>query len=149
VAIAIGDIHGRLAYLKLLVEMLPQDEPLVFLGDYIDRGPNSAQVVAYLETLRRQREVVLLMGNHEAMMAAAIRDTKNIRLWLYNGGRATLKSYGQVPAEWEKMADRAAAVEGFLPFFESLKPYHEDEFAIYVHAGIDVDVPSMAQQDER
>ena len=145
-AIAIGDIHGRLAYLKVLVGMLPPDEELVFLGDYVDRGPNSAQVLTFLTQLREERPVVLLMGNHERMMADAIEDTEKIRFWLLNGGKATLKSYGVDPLDFESTSNRAACVPGFLEFYRGLRHYHEDEHAIYVHAGIDVGEPDMTRQ---
>ncbi len=73
--IAIGDIHGCLNPLRELIALLPPDEELVFLGDYVDRGPQSAQVIAYVETLRDERPCRLLMGNHEA----ARRDLEDAR----------------------------------------------------------------------
>ncbi len=146
-AIAIGDIHGCLAPLEALIERLPPDEELVFLGDYVDRGPASAQVVRYVSRLAARRPCVLLMGNHERMMADAIADEREIAIWLFNGGETTLASYGVSAAEWVRAPDRAALLPGFLEFFGDLALYHEDRHAIYVHAGVDPDQPDLSRQD--
>ena len=80
--IAIGDIHGCLEPLESLVDKLPRDDALVFLGDYVDRGPQSAQVIDYLKDLARQRHCRFFMGNHEVMsesfLAKVIEKTKGI-----------------------------------------------------------------------
>lgn len=146
-AIAIGDIHGCLGLLENLVEELPRDEELVFLGDYVDRGPQSAQVIAYLQNLASERTCHFLMGNHENMMANAIGDESGVAVWLFNGGEATLNSYGLNAQEWIHHEDRGALLPGFLDFLAILKPYHEDDSAIFVHAGIDRSIPDMARQD--
>lgn len=145
--IAIGDIHGCLEPLKILVDKLPQKDELVFLGDYVDRGPESAQVIDYIKELSKKRPCRLLMGNHEVLMVKAIQDEKAIPLWLYNGGDATLKSYGLSAADWVGSTDRSALLPGFMDFFGTLALYHEDDSVIYVHAGIDVSIEKMAEQD--
>ncbi|MCH8075675.1 MAG: serine/threonine protein phosphatase [SAR324 cluster bacterium] len=145
--IAIGDIHGCLEPLESLVDKLPRDDALVFLGDYVDRGPQSAQVIDYLKDLARQRHCRFLMGNHEVLMVKAIQDEKAIPIWLYNGGDATLKSYGLSSGDWVDSKHRSALLPGFMDFYRALSLYHEDESAIYVHAGIDVSIENMAAQD--
>ena len=80
--IAIGDIHGCLEPLKILVDKLPQKDELVFLGDYVDRGPESAQVIDYIKKLSKKRPCRLWMGNHEVLMVKAIQDEKALPLWL-------------------------------------------------------------------
>lgn len=145
--IAIGDIHGCLDPLKKLVEQLPREDELVFLGDYVDRGPQSAQVIDYMIELTKIRACRFLMGNHEVLMVKAIQDDKAIPLWLYNGGDATLKSYGLSAGDWVDSKDRSALLPGFMDFFRTLSFYHEDDSAIYVHAGIDISIEKLAEQD--
>ncbi|MCK0097151.1 serine/threonine protein phosphatase [Yoonia sp. F2084L] len=96
---AVGDIHGRV---DLLLALLPQimtdeDQTIVFLGDYVDRGPASAAVLTALYDLAQSRpaQIVCLMGNHEKMMLQFIDDPldRGAR-WLRNGGRETLASFG-------------------------------------------------------
>ena len=101
--VAVGDIHGRLDLLEALLVMLESEAPklpLVFLGDYVDRGPDSAGVLRKLMTLEQDgaREVVCLMGNHEAMMLEFL-DMPGAKwpLWTRNGGSATLRSFGLDP----------------------------------------------------
>jgi len=145
--IAIGDIHGCLEPLEKLVGQLPEEAELVFLGDYVDRGPNSAQVIEFIKKLSKKRPCRLLMGNHEVLMVKAIQDEKAIPFWLFNGGDATLKSYGLAASDWESSKDRSALLPGFMEFFGTLDLYHENESTIYVHAGIDVSIENMADQE--
>ena len=146
-AIAIGDIHGCLDALRALVAQLPRDEELVFLGDYVDRGPDSAGVVRYVEALADERPCRLLMGNHEELMAGAIARHEDIELWLVNGGDATLVSYGEEPFEWSRRPAERRRLPGFERFHSRLLTYYEDDSTIFVHAGIDVHVERMEAQD--
>lgn len=127
--IAIGDIHGCSAALEsLLVAIGPQaDDLIVALGDYVDRGPDSRGVIDRLLALRDECELVTLMGNHEALMLAAIDRPfdDNLQFWLDCGGRETLASYGGV------LEDIPGEHEGFL---RSLQLYHETENHFFVHA---------------
>ena len=98
---AIGDIHGcldKLRSLMLRCEKHADGRPVsfVFVGDYIDRGPQSSAVIDCLIDLkaRHGESVVTLMGNHEAMALAAIDGSGPARIWLAQGGLATLESYG-------------------------------------------------------
>ena len=144
--IAIGDIHGCLAPLKALVAQLPPGEELVFLGDYVDRGPDSALVIRFLKELGQRRPCRFLMGNHEWLMLSAIVDDGAISAWLMNGGNTTLASYGEDPGRWARSRDRGRFLEADREFIASLPLYWEDDQTIFVHAGIDVDVPDMAAQ---
>lgn len=136
--IAIGDIHGQLEQLKILVAQLPC-EKLVFLGDYIGRGTDSKGVVRFLQSLKEQRECIFLMGNHERMCLDAVNyndHRDDSRLWLNTGGSQNLQNYDtnfhQEDIEW----------------FDSLRISYEDDNTIYVHAGIDVTIPFLYQQEE-
>jgi serine/threonine protein phosphatase 1 len=111
-AIAIGDIHGCLEQLKQLIDKLPKDKQLVFLGDYIDRGPDSAGVISFLRALSTERDCVFLSGNHEDMMLS------NQDLWLINGGYQALLSYGL-----HAIPSGTLFLGTDLEFFESLKLY--------------------------
>ncbi|MCA8879964.1 MAG: serine/threonine protein phosphatase [Rhodobacteraceae bacterium] len=101
----VGDIHGRIDLLEILLDRIARDRTAqgwdnsatVFVGDYIDRGQDSAGVLARCIELEADPAVICLMGNHEAMfldfMSGDGGDASAI-LWLRNGGRATLESYG-------------------------------------------------------
>jgi serine/threonine protein phosphatase 1 len=88
----IGDIHGRLDLLEQLVPALPKDTYIISVGDMIDRGNHSAQVLEYV---RAHPEMTALMGNHEAMMLDfLIEPESHGRRWITNGGQQTLTSFG-------------------------------------------------------
>jgi len=133
----IGDIHGCLDPLHRLITQLSLSETdeVIFLGDYIDRGPESRGVIDYLLTLRGQ--YTFLMGNHERMFLDFLQG-KDRTLFLYNGGTATLESYGglgRIPA-------------AHLAFMDRLRLYHETPGFFFVHAGIRPETP-LQEQDER
>lgn len=146
-AIAIGDIHGCLDPLRELVARLPEDQELIFLGDYIDRGPHSAGVVRYLKQLARQRPCRFLMGNHEWLMMTAIVEEEAIPWWIQNGGNPTLHSYGVDFTRWPRLEQRGAFVAQDRDFFSALELYIEDDTTIFVHAGIDTGIADMRAQD--
>lgn len=109
--VAIGDVHGRADLLDTLLARLPPesaDMPLIFLGDYIDRGPDSAGVLRRLMALDDRDDVTCLMGNHEAMMLEFLTTPEaSGPLWIRNGGDATLRSFGIDPASapWPELAE--------------------------------------------
>ena len=147
---AIGDIHGCYDKLRRLLERIPYDprqDTLVFLGDYIDRGPHSKEVLTYLCQLKRQaKKCIMLIGNHEYLMLEYHRtgDPALLPFLRHLGIDATLDSYGvQSPKSLQEML--------FLPeehrrLFHSLLPYWETDEYIFVHAGLDLGIP-LAQQD--
>ena len=146
----VGDIHGRRAQLHCLLEALPRDEEsdtLVFLGDLIDRGPDAPGVVVdVIEMLRANPErVVVIRGNHEQMMLDFVDDDS--RLWLAHvtGGEQTYLQYTGCALQVETEEDFDLArrkIEEHVPrehleFFRAMPLYHEDDYALYVHAGLD------------
>jgi serine/threonine protein phosphatase 1 len=147
--IAIGDVHGCSAALAALVEAV-QPEPgdaLVFLGDYIDRGPDSRGVLDLLVALAARRRLVPLLGNHEEMLAAAARDRAAVRAWLVNGGVETLRSYGWAPGGPRRgLADWIP--ETHWEFLAGCVPYHETDTHLFVHAGYVPDLPLEEQPGE-
>ena len=102
---AVGDIHGRadlFATLGLAIEAdnrsrEPADSCVVLLGDLIDRGPDSAGVLALAAAWQSERAVHILMGNHEDMLLASLTDVETLRAWLRYGGAETLVSFGIAP----------------------------------------------------
>jgi serine/threonine protein phosphatase 1 len=118
-------------------------DTVVFMGDYIDRGPDSRQVVETVLELRRKHErVVCLAGNHEKMFLNWL-DGREEEFFLSNGGRSTLQSYGISP----DAQDRVAQVPSeHLEFFETLSPCYETENYVFVHAGVRPGIP-MGLQD--
>ena len=144
---AVGDIHG--CYDKLLVLMEKMDidfesDTLVFLGDYIDRGPQSFEVVAYLADLKqRYANTIFLKGNHEEMLEKYLSGEDRIT-YLVNGGQQTLESYMNRPRpEGEQVIPRT-----HLEFFKSLRIYYETQNYIFVHAGLKNKVPLEKQKTE-
>lgn len=95
---AIGDIHGCLSHLENLFDLINPDldrHQLVFMGDYIDRGPNSAGVVDFIINLKKKynpENIICLMGNHERMFLDYL-EGKDEMLFLMNGGVTTTASY--------------------------------------------------------
>ena len=137
--IAIGDIHGCAAALEaLLSRLVPQTEDtIVTLGDYVDRGPASREVVECLLQLREQCEVVSLFGNHEQMLLAAI-EFDDVDFWMQCGGDTTLLSYG---------GELAAIPESHVEFFERCHLAYETDSHIFVHANYNADQPINDQDD--
>jgi len=143
---AIGDIHGCHAQLRNLIghcmDHCGQNEfRLVFLGDYIDRGRRSREVVDLLIKTQSSHpeRIVCLRGNHDDMAVTAARGGDS-GLWLDNGGAATLRSYGVERAE--------DILPRHLDWMASLPLAVTDERRLFVHAGIDPDVPLDEQDRE-
>ncbi len=154
---AIGDVHGCLDRLQALHRAVADDiatrpiafSTLIHLGDYVDRGPDSAGVVSLLAERPMPAgigAVVNLIGNHEEMMLAALDDRSPpvVRHWLLNGGEATLHSFGLGdtvdPAAW---AGRLPADR--LAFLRRLALTHRVGGYFFVHAGVRPGIPLAAQ----
>jgi serine/threonine protein phosphatase 1 len=158
---AIGDIHGRFDLLQAMAERIEADlraAPVprsveIFLGDYVDRGPQSRDVVEWLiETPPLTDERICLLGNHEDMLLHALADPSEVTLWLYNGGEATLASYGVqfVPASLAAL--HATCVAAIPPshhaFLAGLPRSAEFGSYLFVHAGVDPDRPLNDQDPQ-
>jgi diadenosine tetraphosphatase ApaH/serine/threonine PP2A family protein phosphatase len=143
---AIGDIHGcldKLCSLLLRCEKHAAGRPMsfVFVGDYIDRGPQSCGVIDCLIDLKAQRgeNVVTLTGNHEAMALAVIDGRSPSQLWFAQGGLATLKSYGVMePRELPR---------GHVDWLRALPLRYDDGRRFFVHAGVNPATPLETQDD--
>lgn len=155
---AIGDVHGRLDLLVALLEQIRLDSAgrgggaatrLVFLGDLIDRGPHSAQVVRRVMSARDWAVTTTLMGNHElAMIEALDGDRDMLRMWLTQGGVAALASWGvddrvlDAGSEPEIVAAASAAIPAAERAWIANRPlsFARGDY-LFVHAGIRPGVP--------
>ena len=148
--LVVGDIHGRCAQLLNLLDMLPRDpenDTLVFLGDLIDRGADAPGCVKHILELSRENpeRVICLRGNHEQMLMDFLEVRSNLWLTPVVGGDRTFEQYTGEPvrvhSERDLEAMRASFERSFprehLAFMEDMPFYYENEFAIYVHAGLD------------
>ncbi len=158
--VAVGDLHGRADLLEELLRLVAaradSRAPLVFLGDYIDRGERSAEVLAQLQALQGDgwgAEVICLKGNHEAMMLEflAAPDAAG-RLWLRNGGVQTLASYDIYPPEDSpdalheaRDALRAALPPGTEDWLRALPLSYRSGNVLATHAGADPHAPPDQQ----
>lgn len=163
----VGDIHGRADLLDHMLALIAAEPGattarLIFAGDYIDRGPDSATVLTRLQHLTTAGKAVCLMGNHERMMLDAIdRPEAAGQRWLLNGGDATLASLeaslasaGRLPGEneAERMAALAIRLRAVLPagteaWLRALPLWWQDQGLGVVHAGADPALP-LAEQTE-
>ena len=160
---AVGDIHGRLDLLDTLLDAIaadnqgrgPADTLIIFLGDLVDRGPDSRGVVerliAYSKGPTASR---FLMGNHEEVFLRAVDgDIKALRFLIRIGGRATILSYGIGESEYQSLdfEDLAAALKERVPaehvaFLSAFEEWVEIGDYLFVHAGVRPGVDLAAQQ---
>ena len=164
---AIGDIHGRADLLKKLLKRIRKHsrqrgmverQVLVFLGDYICRGPDSAGVVERLvKGVPKGFEAVFLKGNHEDVLLEILRSSEQLERWLSNGGDVALKSYGvecpERPLSEKKKRRCHKTLRKALPkrhrkFFRKLQNYVVFGDYLFVHAGLRPGV-SFKKQNER
>jgi serine/threonine protein phosphatase 1 len=138
---AVGDIHGESGMLGELLATLPlgPDDRIVFVGDYVDRGPDSKGVVEQLIAFSREHPCVFLLGNHESMFLDFLgwrgSDYFGGDAFLMNGGDRTLSSYGYFDRNGVSQRDFALP-KAHADFFQQLKLYHHDGDYLFVHAGI-------------
>jgi serine/threonine protein phosphatase 1 len=164
---AVGDIHGEIELLDLLVARIRRDvertdpyikKTLVFLGDYVDRGPRSRDVLDFLMELDIPGcALVFIRGNHDKEMLSFARDPIGHRRWLGWGGSDTMKSFG-LPAIFPTASDDellAAGKEFAAALGEDRKRWIEEDTKIWIeignlilsHAGMDPDVPVDEQKE--
>jgi serine/threonine protein phosphatase 1 len=147
--LAIGDIHGCNHLLDRLLDRIgidPREDTLIFLGDYLDRGPDARGVIDTLLDLKKScPNLICLQGNHEAMFLNYYLRGQDEELFLFNSGGCTLDSYGLT------LADMRAGIgfpEHHLSFLVSLPVCHETEEFFFVHAGLRPGIPIAQQSPE-
>jgi serine/threonine protein phosphatase 1 len=143
--LAIGDIHGCTMQLDAIwdaVQPTP-DDTIIFLGDYVDRGPDSKGVIDRLLEWKQQLPIVTLRGNHELMMLRSRESPADRRAWLQFGGNECLASYSPIPG---RMGTFEHVPESHWEFLEKgIENYHETEKFVFVHAGLD---PAVALEEQ-
>jgi serine/threonine protein phosphatase 1 len=160
---AFGDIHGRSDLLKKMFTVIDADmerNPAsrsieVFLGDYVDRGPDSAHTLDLLLDRSLYRETVFLKGNHEAYFLEVLRKPSKLDEWRQFGGLQTLMSYGIQPSinpgsseQTDLIRSLIEALPGdHLKFLENLKPSFVCGDFFFVHAGVRPGIPLKEQQE--
>ena len=155
----IGDIHGSLRQLEKLLDLIDRMEArpdrVVFVGDYIDRGDDSAGVLRLLHDLDSRKEYTCLMGNHEQMLLDFLSNpSKHGSFWLSNGGLQTLASFGIAPIplqspeeDWVKLAEALSSAIGSKMelWLRSLPQYWQCGNVGVVHAAAD---PALPLEDQ-
>jgi serine/threonine protein phosphatase 1 len=139
----IPDIHGRYdllmdALAEIAVRSRGQAYLVITIGDYVDKGPQSKQVVDRLLRGVEGSNFVALKGNHDALMVEALRDPVKMAAWMEKGGDAALASYG---------GDPAAVPQSHIGWLDRLRLMHLDAHRLYVHAGVEPDVPLDSQSE--
>ena len=135
---AIGDIHGCFDAFQILlhqkIQLLNSDK-VILLGDYIDRGTQSKEVIDYIIDLQTKGfDIVPLLGNHEAMLLDAYENEELVSIWIQNGGHETLKSFN-ISSLNDMEAKYIEFIKG-LPYYYAFKEY------LFVHAGFNDSVPN-------
>ncbi len=137
---AIGDVHGCAEELRALIQKLPlrRDSLVVFLGDYIDRGPDSRGVVDTVLELQQYCRVVCLLGNHELMLREFLdgSDPRRVARFIYNGGSATLASYADHDGVFVMPQEHR-------DFYDALQYHHIEGEHCFVHAGLPTNVEEI------
>ena len=143
---AIGDIHGCFSLVDKVASLagITETDRVVWLGDYVDRGPASAEVIEYLASLPVETNI-FLRGNHEIMMKNALGNMHSMRSWASCGGDTTWDSYIRAYGGDDGMK---SVPDRHWEFIENLRPYFETETHIFVHASIDSDVEMSEQFDD-
>ena len=144
----ISDIHGCMNKLERLIKIVEPElefRTLVFLGDYIDRGPDSCDVVEFVLEIKENYQAVFLKGNHEKMLLDFLEGTNQF-LYLENGGELTLASYYN---KYKLREGEIIIPSEHLHFYQNLDLYFEASDYIFVHAGLrdGIDLDQQLEED--
>lgn len=161
---AVGDIHGRFDLLTDICARIDADIQRhrgrrwlqIFLGDYVDRGPDSSAVITLLAERSRLPGVICLRGNHETVLLQFLDDPDTLSKWRQFGGLQTLMSYGLVPSANPDRGENAQLAQELrqiipsyhLEFLQSLRTSYSLGRFFFVHAGVRPGVPLNQQREE-
>ncbi len=161
---AIGDVHGRADLLQSLLTVIdadlarsaPERAIQVFLGDYVDRGPDSRAVIDLLIERSKSHETVCLKGNHEVFLLEVLKDPARLEEWRRYGGLLTLVSYGINPTMNPTPEQQIELIEGLrqalppehLSFLQQLRPSFACGDFFFAHAGVKPGVALERQKEE-
>jgi serine/threonine protein phosphatase 1 len=161
---AVGDVHGRADLLQSLLTVIdadiersrPERAIQVFLGDYVDRGPDSRGALDLLIKRREHFETICLKGNHEVFLLEVLKDPAKLQDWRHYGGLLTLVSYGIRPSmnpTLEEQVELIAQLQRAIPaehlaFLQQLPSSFVCGDFFFAHAGIRPGIPLEKQRDE-
>ena len=146
---AIADLHGRFdLFTKAVAEISARGGgTVVFTGDYVDRGPESRQIIdALIAGPRAGQEWFALKGNHEDMMVTVCRGRASVAWWMENGGAQTLISYGH---PMSGHVDLSVVPREHLAWLDDLPILHREGHRLFVHAGVDPTLPLEEQSEKK
>jgi serine/threonine protein phosphatase 1 len=159
--LVISDIHGcyeQFIELLQLIRYTPREDQLIILGDLVDRGPKSLEVVEYVMALAQEGHVVVIRGNHDQRFVDVMNNEQSVEdvKFFEHGGLQLLDSYCQT-TQGQPNEARLAHAKGFISanyqdhvaFLASLPLYHEDQNHVYVHAGLNPNFINWREQPER
>lgn len=139
----VGDIHGcyyTLTHLLFDILKITKEDEIIFLGDYIDRGPFSKEVLDFLiDKIGNGYRFYPLMGNHEYMMLSSYFDDSILDLWYFNAGETTLKSFSIASIQEIDLK--------YIDFLKSLKKFHISERYVLVHAGLNFELENPFEDE--
>lgn len=140
---AIADLHGRYDLLDRALPAILQHSnsgTIITLGDYVDRGPDSRLVIQRLMDMSEcpDWKLICLQGNHEDIMLKTCRKPLSPDWWIDNGGGYTLVSYGHPR---QGVVDLSVVPKEHLDWIDKLPLMHVDQHRVYVHAGVDPNMP--------
>ena len=144
---AIGDIHGNLTCLTAILKSINpnKSDTVIFLGDYIDRGLFSSQVIETIISLKSQTNVITLRGNHEVMMLSSKYDYDCFNQWMGYGGFDTVASY---EGDYNHKSWHRQVPNSHWRFLENTIPFFENEKFIFVHASVEGEKEMGEQSNE-
>ena len=151
---AIADMHGRLDLFMKAWSIIrhhagAEDYQLVVMGDFVDRGPESAQLIAELRQLQNfydDKRIVILKGNHEDMMVQCDNQRAQLMWWIGNGGGQTLMSYGY--KQGDMLLPHKGNLASDLEWLDNLPLYYDNGVQVFVHAAVDPQLPLDQQNPE-
>lgn len=142
--LAIGDIHGCYKTLKSLLFksiLITKQDKIIFLGDYVDRGPDSKKVLKLiLDLIKDGFDIECLIGNHEIMLLNSIKSPIEYKNWLKYGGKETLNSFGVLHPKDIKIK--------YLTFLNKLKYFIELDDFLLVHGGLNFKIENPLEDKE-
>jgi serine/threonine protein phosphatase 1 len=145
--IVIGDIHGCHKTLKKLIEsqVKPEkDDQIYFVGDYIDRGPRSREVLDYIMEMKHKGfNLFPVKGNHEELFVKAISSEKYLQAWIQNGAEETLRSFDVPEGKHNDYEGLMLIPEKYITFLTDLPYYYDLKDYIIVHAGLNLTSPDF------
>jgi serine/threonine protein phosphatase 1 len=145
----IGDIHGDITALEALLKKIPNDRTLVFVGDYINHGNYSNQVIERLIQIKEEGNAKFIMGNHEFYLLQYLKEDVSFYDYAIVGGIATIKSYIENIGGRDLLSDFKESIpESHITFLNELILYYETDKIFCSHSGINYSLPESREFED-